>query len=230
MDSSEIFTYDQRKIFHPEKTRLRWTLVTMLVIIGFASYIFLYNLLLGSFFLFLAVYLMGGFKTRKRIEVFVNTSRASIANEIVNLINSSREELKIFSGFLDTAIYCQSDIVNALDFAIKRGVRVLIITDYAKAVVSANEKHDEINSVLEWAKQNRLQLFDYGEETHNYNHFIIADRRSFRLEAMHQKGIEDRTAIIAYNNKRAEKLLVFFDKLIKYGRVKTISKEEIQLC
>jgi len=228
MESSEISFYNQRKIFHPEHDKLRWTIVAINAIFSFISYIFYYNLLLGSFFLFLAIYFMGGFKTRKRIEIFKNSSNASIANEFVNLINSSREELKILSGFVDPVVYCQPDIVNALDLAIKRGVRVQIITDFEKAVAS-NNNYGEKNIILQWVKNNRLQLFDYGAQSHEYNHFIIADRRSFRLEAMHKEGSINHPALIAYNNKRAHKLIVFYEELIKRGSVKEITREKLQL-
>ncbi len=229
MEGPKLFSYGQRKLFQPEYACIRWILVFSSFILSAISYIY-YNLFTGSFSLFMMIYFMGGFKTRQRIEVFLNAHPASIANEITNLFNSAREELKIFSGFLDPEIYCHPDVSHALDMAIKRGVKVFVVTDYNEAI--KEECPGENNhTIMEGAKNNRIQLFDFGQEINKMNHFIIADRRSFRLEAIHTDNAELRKAITAYNNKRAEKLLIYFDRIVTKGAAKRVyPKEGIKLC
>lgn len=230
-DQTKTFTYEQRLLFQPKYFLLR----NILIIITLIGALYLYRryaVVPASFVLFISIYLMGGFKTRRRIDIFYNEHPATIATIMINLFNSSREEIKIFCGSLNPEIYCNKGVIEALEKALSRGVAVYIITDYEKAEKrSKSDPYCGEFEILKWAQENRLQMFDYKDGTYDINHFIIVDRKSFRLEDLHDESpVSSRKAVTAYNNKRAEKLLIYFDTLIHDHTAKRVSLRNHQTC
>ena len=230
MKNYGLFTFEQRKIFWPQYRNLKWILIVFFLILSIGGFA-IYNVVIGSFSLFISLYLMGGFKTRQRILSFFNEDVTTISRVITNLIKSSREELKIICGSINPQIYGHVDISYALDTALKRGVNVFIITNVKKALCREKQaKENEVDyRVLDWVRQNRIHLFDIGTDVDKMSHFIISDRKSFRVESLHSDKIDaPRKAITSFDNRSAEKFLVYFDSLIRDNVAKLVTSEELQ--
>jgi len=219
----------EREIFRHENRWYRYPLLitSLLISIYFYSR---YNLFVGSFFLFMFLYLIGTFKGRKKIDLLLNEDPVNVAAKITGLVNSARSEIKILSGSINPQVYCHEDVLNALNNSLKRGVEVYFITDWEAAeknalvtvTVDGNNAEKREHTIIKWAEGNRLKIYDYGDNVNNTNHFIVVDKKSFRVEGKHEKNSDSRLAVTAYNNKRASKFLKFFDGLIADKEVKLI--------
>ncbi len=210
----------ERWVFRDENKKYRFFLMLSCSIVA-VYYYSKYHLFIASLFFFLLLYLMGTFKGRKKIDLLLNEDPVSVALKITSLINTARNEIKILSGSINPKVYCHPDVINAFDKALQRGVEVFLITNWEQA----EKNHKEIeggNSIINWAQDNRLKIFDFGEEAQKSNHFIVVDKKSFRVEGMHDLKSDNRKAVTAYNNKRAKNFLDFFDDLIKNNKVTMI--------
>jgi hypothetical protein len=209
----------QRWVFLPENRIYRFFSIIFCVAVSLYAFS-IYNLFVGSLSFFLFLYFIGIFKDRKRIDLLLNEDPVGVATRITSLVNSSFSEIKIFTGSINPKVYCHEDVLSSFDNAIKRGVQVSFITNWKFA--QEREEKNAGNEIINWAKKDRLKIFDFAENVDKINHFIVVDKKSFRVEGFHDDQSKKRLAVTAYNNKKALKFSNIFDSLIEKGKVKLI--------
>lgn len=219
MEKTVDILNDERWVFKHENRMFRYALAVIVLLISIYSY-GVYNLFVGSLFVFLFLYFLGTFKDRKKIDLLLNEDPVNVASKITNLVNTGRNEIKVLTGSINPQVYCHKDVLKAFDKAIERGVEVYFITNWDLA--EKNSQKNGGNDIVNWAKENRLKIYDFGDNVENINHFIVVDKKSFRVEGLHDPNADTRLAVTAFNNKRAQKFLKFFDYLIKNNQVELV--------
>jgi|GEM_PF-3511509 len=203
---------NERWIFHDKNF---WWRVIFIVLSSFCAlfcYFYFSNICIGTFFLFLLVYLLGSSRGRNRIEIIENVNIESARVQIKKLINNAIKSVFIISGGLNPDIYNKKDVISSIINASNRGVEIYIVS-YLAEIKKNYSRLDKKPEFLKKIIEMPIHLYDYKKSLKDVNHFIVVDRKSFRIEKIHG-GSTKREAIIVYKNNKAEFLYNLSNKII----------------
>jgi hypothetical protein len=127
-----------------------------------------------------------------RMKTVYASSLEDSKKEFVNLIHRTRSELLIIGGELNSVVYANHDIIEALYDAIDRGVEI---------VIGCGPDLD-INDIdlMKMAKNRKISLYKLSKR--ELNHFRVADHKHVFLETSHTRlQMEDRRCVYVYNSR-----------------------------
>ncbi len=150
-------------------------------------------------------------------EVILNNDIRHAAILIEQMFKRARHDVKLLAASLDSALYSQVNVLNAMrDFLAKENTRLEIVTE--KEIRSEDNK--ELLSILDECKDKvgRNVAQPWLSDQYKYN-FLVSDNSTYRFERDKNKH---EATVEFHNNKRASKLNEVFGKI--YGLAKSSSE------
>lgn len=128
------------------------------------------------------------------------TSHAKILYR--HMIPEANNYIKIFSGSFDESFYNDPEIISSVKDAIKKGVKVEVITS---------------REAVEKSKSSYPQVTFLGYHDFNIYHFMVIDDKISRLELEHHTKEGDVKATANFNDPNKAKILEkTFSRMSKY--------------
>jgi len=146
--------------------------------------------------------------------IYPNESMEKAIETCERFFRSAKKSIKIVSGRLNSEFYQSTKIVNALQQAVDKGVKVEIVCG-----PEIDEKSKEILRLIKEGKINLWQAGDYPKL-----HLSFVDERHIRLENYHHPFYGEETeAYIKYNAPDVARELQFEFEELKEGAARTRS-------
>ena len=134
--------------------------------------------------------------SKNRENFLIRNSDVSHAKYLMcHLIGNSEEDIRIYSGDLNEAVYEDLDIQEALVYAVYRRVKVAIIVE-KRAVV----KEGTDSRLRELYNKHRIKVLKIPKKFKTGYRFLLSDRTGFRIEEPHDSYAFKENKIFARAN------------------------------